>query len=98
MKSGLIAVLLLLPATIVAGSMTSEPRIGSVVDDAVSATIYGGDCQREDSVNCVTAGSCTATSMLILTGDGDRQPNTNSNCGVSSTCISVTKTTKKCEG
>lgn len=97
MKTGLFAVTMMLSVTLVAGGMTSEQQLGSAVDDAVSATIHGGGCQNKLTGSCATVGACASTSIVALTGDGDYEKDTTTNCGIGSTCISMTKKAKKCD-
>jgi hypothetical protein len=96
MKIGLIAVMLL-SFTCVVGGVASKGPLGSAVDGAVSATIYGG-CGNETGGTCPAGGTCTSTSIVGYTGDGDWKQKTTVNCGSGGSCLSHSKTSQKCEG
>ncbi len=95
MKTGLIAAMVTLSAAWVVGGLASEQQLGSAVDAAVSATIYGG-CSNEFSLNCEAAGTCVSTGVVLYTGDGDWEQKTTVNCGGVGSCVLHSKTSKKC--
>jgi len=96
MKTGLVAVAMLLSTTWIVGGLASERQLGSAVDDAISATIRGGGCMGFGTGDCATTGTCVAVPIIYFSGDGDWEQATTVNCGGVSNCISYTSTKSKC--
>jgi len=96
MKNKIIAVIMILSITCIVGGLSSEQLLGSAVDDVDSSAIRGGTCQNELSSTCQTKGTCTGTSVLSYTGNGDFQQDTKINCGGFSSCVSWSNKSKKC--
>lgn len=82
---------------VVTGGMIPQSQLGIAVDDAVAASIRGG-CMAYGSDSCVTKGSCSSTSIVYFSGDGDYEQDTTTNCGGTTSCVSYSKTAKKCGG
>jgi hypothetical protein len=97
MKTGLIAVMLMVSTTWVIGGMTPQPQLGSTVCDAEAATVVGG-CMAYGSGSCATTGSCSSTSIVYFSGNGNYKQDGTVNCGGSSACVSYSKSAKKCGG
>jgi len=91
--------ILALPLTCFIWSFASERHLGSAVDDATALAIHGGGCQNEISgFFCKKNGNCAASAIVFYTGNGDFQQDTTVMCGTMTSCISFSKTSKKCGG
>ena len=95
LRMSLCAVILMLSLTCVVGGLASERQLGATVDDLVAATVHGG-CHSISYSTCTNAGGCSATSVILFTGPGIYKHDTSVNCGSGSSCVTFTKTVKKC--
>jgi len=78
----------LAPLALFACGMPSQRQPGSMVDESVAASIYGG-CGNEFTTKCAAVGTCAATSIAVYSGCGNWKQGANTtNCGVSGSCVS----------
>ena len=100
MKTGLIALMLMLSVTLVIGGMTPQAQLGTAVDDVVSETIYGGGCAYKGTATCPAGGGCSSATVTYFSGSIETgwEHDTSVNCGAGSSCVSHTKDPKKCGG